>query len=115
MTISEFEIKRYEKIVGQYIEKRRPAPHVRNQVDLAFRIEGQSVIIYEIRELWNQPGEKIESPISKATYVKNTKTWKIYWQRADLKWHRYEPTPEVKTIEEFLAVVEEDEYACFWG
>ncbi len=115
MAISEFEIKRYEKIVGQYIEKRRPAPHVRNQVDLAFRIEGQSVIIYEIRELWIQPGEKIESPISKATYVKNTKTWKIYWQRADLKWHRYEPTPEVKTIEEFLAVVEEDEYACFWG
>jgi hypothetical protein len=115
MAISEFEIKRYEKIVGQYIEKRRPAPHVRNQVDLAFRIEGQSVIIYELRELWNQPDKKIESPISKATYVKNTKTWKIYWQRADLKWHRYEPTPEVKTIEEFLAVVEEDEYACFWG
>lgn len=50
MTISEFEIKRYEKIVGQFIEKRRPPAHVRNQVDLAFRIEGQSVIIFEIRE-----------------------------------------------------------------
>ena len=115
MVISEFEIKRYEKIVGQYIEKRRPALHIRNQVDLTFRIEGQSVTIYEVREVWNKSGKKIESPISKATYVKNTKTWKIYWQRADLKWHRYEPTPEVKTIEEFLAVVEEDEYACFWG
>lgn len=115
MAISEFEIKRYEKIVGQYIEKRRPAPHIRSQLDLTFRIEGQSVIIYEIREVWNQPGKKLESPISKATYVKSTNTWKIYWQRADLKWHRYDPTPEVKTIEEFLAVVEEDECACFWG
>ena len=115
MAISEFEIKRYEKIVGQYIEKRRPAPPIRNQVDLTFRIEGQNITIYEIREVWNQPGKKIESPISKAKYVKITKTWKIYWQRADLKWHRYEPTPEVKTIEEFLTVVEEDEYACFWG
>jgi len=25
---------------------------------------------------------------------------------ADLKWHRYEPNSEVKTLEEFLAVVD---------
>ena len=115
MAISEFEIKRYEKIVGQYIENRRPAPHIRNQVDLAFRIEKQSVIIFEIREVWNDPSRKIESPIAKATYVKKTKSWKLYWQRADLKWHRYEPTAETQTIEECLAVVEEDEFGCFWG
>jgi hypothetical protein len=115
MTISEFEIKRYEKIVGQYIEKHRPPAHVRNEVDLAFRLENQSVIIFEIRELCNQPGKKIETPIAKATYVKKTNSWKLYWQRADLEWHRYEPTPEAKTIEEFLAVVEKDEYSCFWG
>ncbi len=115
MSISEFEIKRYEKIVGQYIEKRRPPTHVRNEVDLAFRLEKQSVIIFEIRDAWKRPGEKIELPIAKATYVKKTNSWKIYWQRADLKWHRYEPTPETKTIEEFLAVVEDDEFCCFWG
>jgi len=115
MAISEFEIKRYEKIVGQYIEGRRPPVHVRDQVDLAFRIDDQSVIIFEIREIWDQPGKKVESPIAKATYVKKTKSWKIYWQRADLKWHRYEPASEVRTIEEFLDVVEQDEYCCFWG
>jgi hypothetical protein len=115
MAISEFEIKRFEKIVGQYIERRRPPPHLRNQVDLTFRIEKQSVIIFELRELWNQPGKKVESQIAKATYVKKTNSWKLYWQRADLKWHRYEPTPETQTIEEFLAVLEKDEYGCFWG
>jgi len=115
MAISKFEKKRYEKIVGQYIEGRRPPEHIRNQVDLAFRIDGQSVIIFETREIWDQPGKKVESPIAKATYVKKTNSWKIYWQRADLKWHRYEPTPETKKIEEFLAVIENDEYQCFWG
>ena len=70
MAISEFETKRYEKIVGQYIEKRRPPAHVRNQVDLDFRVEGQSVIIFEIREIWNQKDKKVESPIAKATYIK---------------------------------------------
>ena len=109
MTISEFEIKRYEKIVAQYIEKHRPPAHVRNQVDLAFRLVKQSVIIFEIREVWDQQDEKIECPIAKATYVKKTNSWKLYWQRADLKWHKYEPTPETRTIEEFLAVVEKDE------
>lgn len=115
MAISEFEIRRCEKIVGKYIEGRRPPGHVRDQVDLAFRIDGQSVIIFEIREIWHQPGKKVESPIAKATYVKKTKSWKVYWQRADMKWHGYEPTPETKTIEEFLDVVETDEYQCFWG
>jgi hypothetical protein len=41
--------------------------------------------------------------------------WKVYWKRADLKWHRYEPVPEVSAIEKFLAVVKEDEYSCFFG
>lgn len=115
MAISEFEIKRLEKIVGQYIETRRPAQHLRSQVDLAFRIEEQSVIIFEIRELWNRPGEKREEFIAKATYVKKTNSWKIYWQRADLKWHRYDPVPDVCTIEDFLTLLDDDQFCCFWG
>jgi len=79
MAISEFEIKRYEKIVGEYVEKHRPPAHVRNEVDLSFRIKGQSVEIFEIRALWNDPNKKIEQPVAKTTYVKSKKIWKIYW------------------------------------
>jgi len=32
-----------------------------------------------------------------------------------LKWHFYEPVPDVSTLDEFLAVVKKDEYACFFG
>ena len=115
MALSEFEIKRCEKLVGQYVENRRPPPHIRNELDLDFRINGQGVEIFEIRPDLREPGEKIESPVAKTTYVKTQKIWKIYWQRADLKWHRYEPDPEVIKIEDFLAVVERDEYGCFYG
>jgi hypothetical protein len=41
MALSEFELKRCKKKVGEYIEKRRSAEHVRNQFDLDFLIEGQ--------------------------------------------------------------------------
>jgi hypothetical protein len=115
MAMSEFEIKRIEKLVGQYIETRRPPMEVRDQVDLSFRVEKQSVIIFEIREVWNDRERKVEIPIAKATYVKSKRIWKLYWQRADQKWHGYEPTPETESIEEFLSVIEKDEWCCFWG
>lgn len=115
MSFTEFELKRCEKLVGQFIEKHRPPAHIRNELDLAFRISGQSIEIFEIRPAWQKPEIKIESSVAKATWVKTTKVWKIYWQRADLKWHRYEPNPEVKSVEEFLKIVERDEFGCFFG
>lgn len=115
MPFSEFEIRKYEKVVGQFIKKRRPPPHIRSQVDLAFRVDGQSVEIFEVRPVWRKPEKKMEHPVAKATYVKTQRIWRIYWKRADLKWHCYEPNPEVGTIEDFIALVDKDEYACFFG
>lgn len=115
MAISEFEIKKCEKLVSEYVERHRPPPYMRNEIDLAYRIENQSVEIFEIRPWWKNPEKKIEESIAKATYVKSRGIWKIYWQRADLKWHLYEPQPEVASLEAFLDVIEKDEYACFYG
>ena len=115
MAFSEFEIRKYEKVVGQFIEKRRPPLHIRSQLDLAFRVDGQSVEIFEVRPVWREPEKKMEHPVAKATYVKTQRIWRIYWQRADLKWHCYEPNPEVGTIEDFIALVDKDEHACFFG
>jgi hypothetical protein len=115
MALSEFEAKRIEKEVDAFMEQRRPPVHVRPELDLGYRIKGQSVEIFEVRPLWNNPAKKIEEPVAKATYVKAKKVWRVYWQRADLKWHRYEPDPEVDSLQEFLGLVDRDEYACFFG
>jgi len=115
MAFSEFELKKYEKAVKEFIEKKRPPIHLRKKLDLGYRIEGQSVELFEVRPRWDNPNETIQSSVAKAIYVKTQGVWKIYWQRADLKWHGYEPHPEASSIEEFLKVVESDEYACFFG
>jgi hypothetical protein len=65
--------------------------------------------------VWNNPQEKLEAPFAKATWVKSRKVWKIFWQRADLKWHAYEPDPQVRSLETFLDSVQRDDYACFFG
>lgn len=115
MSFSEFEEKRYGKVVRAFIDRHRPPVQIRHELDLGYRIKGQSVEIFEIRPFWSNSSEKIEEPVAKATFIKKRKIWKIYWQRADLKWHRYDPDPEVDSIHEFLDILERDQYACFFG
>ena len=116
MAFTELGAARCRRIAAKYIDGRRPPPHIRAELDLGFRVTGQSVELFEVRPVWRgAPGEKMESPYAKATYVRRKGTWRVYWRRADLEWHSYEPNAEVDTLEEFLAVVERDEYHCFHG
>ncbi len=114
MAFTEKELEIIQNEMNDFIVKRRPPENIRNQVDLTFKIEKQSVIIIEIRKTFMQK-EVIDIPIAKATFVIKETNWKIYWQRSDLKWHLYEPKKEVKTIKAFIKIVDEDKWGCFWG
>ena len=114
MAHSEFELKRINKLVGEFVDSRRPESHIRPELDICFGISGQSFEIYSKRPHWENPGMTINSPVAKATYVKKTKKWKLYWMRADLKWHRY-LLPETDSLEEILKEIGDDPYCCFWG
>lgn len=98
-----------------FLDKRRPPEHIRHQLDLSYKIENQSIIIFTIRPHFMNKEDRIESPIAKTTWVKIQNIWKIYWMRSDLKWHGYNPKPKVKTIEEFLNIVDKDAHGCFLG
>jgi len=115
MALNDIERKRIEKAVDAFVRKRRPAAHIRPKLDIGFRLVGQSVEIFEIRPRWKEPVVRTEHPVAKATFVRRQALWKIFWRRADLKWHGYEPLPTVSSIEGFLEAVEKDEYSCFWG
>jgi len=91
MAFSELERKRYEKAISRFLGARRPPAE------------------------WRDPTQTMESPVAKATYVKRAQEWRIYWQRADLAWHRYEPHPSASSLDEFVRVVDTDEYGCFFG
>ena len=116
MALNDLELARVKKVVGAFIERRRPPAHLRSKVDLGFKVSGQSVVIFEVRPVWRgRPGEKHEHGAAKATYVKSTNHWKVFWLRRDLKWHGYEPALCVKAIEDFVALVDADANACFFG
>jgi hypothetical protein len=98
-----------------FIDQIRPPENIRHQLDIGYKTDNQSIIIYELRPSWKNKAEKKEYNIAKATFVKTEDSWKVFWQRADLKWHSYTPNPMVKTIHEFIKLVQEDKHHCFWG
>jgi DUF3024 family protein len=70
---------------------------------------GQSVEIFETGPRWREPlEEKHESPVVKATYVGERGVRRVFWQRRELKWHSYEPEPDVNSVEEFASLISED-------
>jgi hypothetical protein len=93
----------------------RAPRHIRQELDLGYRLSGLSIEFFEIRPQWDDPGKIREHPFAKATYVRARKLWKVFWMRADLKWHGYPPVPTVRSIERFLEVVDADEHGCFFG
>lgn len=115
MAFTEEELKQWEPMIASCIEEERPPEEVRSQIDIGYAFEDQSIIIYTIRPKWNQPKEKMQIPAAKITWVRREQTWKIYWQRADMKWHRYDPLPQTNSLEEFIEELKEDPHACFWG
>jgi hypothetical protein len=115
MAFSEFEKKKIERAASGFLQARRPPVAIRPKLDIDVRVTGQSVQIVEVRAHFGEPSTIIESLVAKATYVKKSQRWKIYWMRSDLKWHSYAPEPESRSIEGFFAIVNADENGCFFG
>jgi len=115
MAFTEFETERYKQITEVFIESIRPPEHIRAELDIIYEMEGQSIIIYEVRQDWMDSSKKMKMQVVKLTYVRTSDCWRLYWQRRDLKWHSYDPDPEVDTLEEGLQVVKNDDLGCFWG
>lgn len=55
--ISEFEEKRCKRELEKFLAVHCPPVHIRNEVDIGYRLENQSVEIFEIRPHWKTLGE----------------------------------------------------------
>jgi len=105
----------HEAIIKQKVEEMRPPVHIREELDIGYTFEKNTVELFEIRPRWDKRDEQIHSKFAKSRFIKSQGIWKIYWMRASGKWELYEPFPEVKDVGEFFAVVKEDKHSCFFG
>ena len=115
MAVDNLQVLDIIEVMEAFLERKRPPEHIRPKLDIGYKIEGQSIIIHEIRPFWNDASKIIYPEVAKTTFVKAKNHWKVFWLRSDLKWYAYDPKPTVKTLKEFVKLVEEDKHGCFWG
>lgn len=115
MALDNLQLLNVIEVMEAFLERKRPPEHIRPQLDIGYKIEGQSIIIHEIRPLSLAETKIIYPEVAKTTFVKKKNHWKVFWMRANLKWHIYDPKPTVKSLSRFVKLVEEDRYGCFWG
>ena len=101
---------------GKQLRSLLQPPHLsqRHRLKLPAIQRIHTVELFEIRQHLLDPSRKIEISIAKATYVKTQGIWKLYWQRANMKWYRYDHSG-IKTLEEVFSIVKADEYGAFFG
>ena len=104
-----------ERTLREYIEKHRPPEEIRDKLDIGYSHDKQSIFLEEIRPRWDKPEIIMRIPYAKIRYIKSQNIFKLYWQRASLKWELYEPFPESTHLQKLLDVVTEDGCGCFRG
>jgi len=115
MGFTEFEAARIKVEMDKFMEEKRPPAHIRPELDILYKLDRQSIIIFERRPHWQDSTKFMDGEVAKLTYVRTQDVWKLYWMKRDLKWHLYEPDPEFDNLEDGLKVVDMDEYCAFWG
>jgi hypothetical protein len=98
-----------------FLDKHRPPEHIRAELDIGYAITQHTVDIFEIRPQWDDKDIIRHYPVARIRFVKASGIWKLYWMRADLKWHRYETDSELMTLAVALREVGRDPHGCFFG
>ena len=113
MAFDDIELARIQRAVGALCG-RRNRPELKDEVSLEYRVEGHDVTVFERRRKWKGPGFT-EGGVAKLKYVRRAGEWRLFWRRADLKWHSYSPLASSTDLPTLVAEIDADPNACFFG
>ncbi len=115
MPFTDIERARNLQALKWFVGQRRPAEHIRPQLDIGYAIVGHTVDIFEIRPDWQDKTTTRHTPPARIRFVRTRNHWCLYWMRRDLKWHLYEPSEFHPSLRSALEVVNADAHCCFFG
>ena len=100
---------------GDFLTRRRPRPEIRELLDYKVDIKDRDVVLLEVRPRFDDKSKIIEHGFAKMKWVGTKNVWRLFWMRADMKWHSYDPKPQARTIEALFEEVGRDPHGCFFG
>jgi hypothetical protein len=113
MPFSEIELARIDRLVGGLCA-RRNRPEFKEQLSFEYRVKGHDVTVFERRPKWRGTGIT-EHGVAKLRFVRRAGEWRLFWMRADLKWHSYTPAASSTDLPTLVAQVDTDPNGCFFG
>ncbi len=114
MPLSEFELKRIEKLFSGFCQERVP-PELHDQIRIEFRIKGDVVTLYESRPHYRDNTTWFSTSIARFNKNPDTEIWQLYYADRNDKWRIYEECPPNRDIEKLLTEVKNDPTCIFWG
>lgn len=114
MAFNDLELAAIDDLVGAFC-RRITRPELRDQLEFAMDIEAHAVTIQEVRPGFRNLTKKTRHGVARFRYVRRRNEWRLYWMRQDLKWHVYDPAEATSELADLVAIVEADEYGCFFG
>ena len=114
MAFTELERARIDKAVGGLCRRRTP-PKAKIDVSMEYKITGHDVTLFERRPCWDCTPGYTEEGVAKLKFTRSTGKWRLLWQRADLKWHAYEPRSSRGDLSQLVAEIGKDPFGCFFG
>ncbi len=115
MPLPDHQLRASLRAAGDFLQKRRPRPEIRDQLDFKIEIKNRDVLLLEVRPRFDDPSKYLEHGVAKMKWVGTKNVWRLFWMRADMKWHSYGPKPEDQSIEALFEDVRRDQYGCFFG
>jgi hypothetical protein len=114
MAFGELELEQIQQTVGEWCKRRCP-PYLKDKMRWAYSVKGHDVIIFEQRPWWDNTSEWSETPIAKLKFIRSADKWRLYWMRADLKWHDYPGLSSSHRLDDLVQEIDADPLACFFG
>lgn len=108
------DLKQIEQIVDVFCSKRSPG-RLKDKLRLTYAVKGHEVVIVERRPRWDNQTEWTETPVAKLKFIRSANKWRLYWQRADLKWDEYPGLSSSEWISDPRTRDRRRPLACFFG
>ncbi|HDU8609743.1 TPA: DUF3024 domain-containing protein [Morganella morganii] len=113
MAFNDTEVVQIKQCMNYFMEKRRPPKHIRDEHDLQYRIEDDSVIIFEVRQLSWSTG-RAEEMLAKITNNRNSNSWSLFWSTDNNEWRHYDGRM-IGSFSDAIKIIDEDEEHRFFG
>jgi len=103
------------RFINEYFSARLPQNEHVGKLWFQVVAQGNRITIAERRPFYKDPSQTTTSEFCQLRYTDYDKRWHLYWKRASGKWWPYIGKKEMKSVEDCLQEIEDDDSGCFFG